>query len=76
MKKVAAALLLGVGSIAVLSGCSATETKTPDVQMNGKVPIFQVELENGKTLDCIYIRRVGPAEDPTGGPTCDWANAK
>jgi hypothetical protein len=76
-------LLLLAGSIFALTACSqdapAPSGTLKANQMTEYGPRaaeqFTVILKDGRTLECVYVSRESGGGS-TGGPSCDWANAK
>lgn len=73
MKKIVLAVA-AVLSIGLLSSCSAGDG-TPTFDGNKTAEVFKVKLSNGKSIDCIIIKK-GTGQSTYGGPSCDWANKK
>lgn len=63
--------LLAFAAVMILAGCGEAETK--DTKPISLVE-FEVQLEDGRTLDCVGTR--APDWDTKGGLSCDWANAR
>jgi hypothetical protein len=74
MKRV---LMLAAVAIAAmgLTGCGVGDADNVVLTDNYPADIFTVKLEDGRTMDCIFIRK-GMAQSSVGGPSCDWENAK
>ena len=69
LKKFAIALV-AVASIFTLSSCAA-EDETPTFDANQTAQVFNVKLTDGRTIDCIIIKK-GIGQSAYGGPSCDW----
>lgn len=58
-----------------LTGCSYPQVENVEVKDNTFSEIFTVRLDDGRSMDCIFLRQ-GQAQSSVGGPSCDWENAK
>ena len=81
MRTKTAAAFLAIVSGLTLSACGAEPNQGTPIPLNGSIESevsvdqFQMKLEDGRVVDCIYaeVHRGGAS---TGGPSCDWENAK
>lgn len=70
------ALVAFVTVVGSLTGCSPSPADAPTTVSSNeelKVKEFTLTLEDGSTVQCVYISE-GSGKFKTGGPSCDWAS--
>lgn len=72
MKKTLALVSL-VFTATLLTGCASSGSY--DYDESKVIPTFQVTLDDGRKMTCIFIEKV-MGDASTGGPSCDWDGAK
>ena len=68
---------IGLLLLLAVVGCTSTPpaSNTKSISENEIYPVYQIRLEDGRKLDCVYIA-IQFGNESTGGPSCDWENAK
>lgn len=76
MKRVLAIAALAFAAMG-LTACSNIDNVNRSFVIDVKEPVavYQVKLSDGRMIECIYLEK-GQAQSSTGGPSCDWSNAK
>lgn len=64
---------VAVASTLIIAGCAENKPISFDTDL--RIPVTKVTLEDGRILECIYLSQAS-GSDSTGGPSCDWENAK
>ncbi|QLF83268.1 hypothetical protein SEA_NICEHOUSE_24 [Rhodococcus phage NiceHouse] len=71
-------LVIGVAIMAALmAGCGVQPEQKSQEKISDltNIPTYKVYLQEGGYLRCVYLEQSGEYGG-TGGPTCDWSNAK
>lgn len=76
MKRLIVAAAIAIGAVVTLAGCTETPTGTTvqNTPIGVRVNPHYVDLPDGRTVLCLYEN--GANDSRSGGPSCDWANAK
>lgn len=76
IRKLSALIIIPVLAFG-LTACDDNRAATNgggDIQLSGFYE-KDVTLKDGRTVHCVYLKE-GGQQLATGGPSCDWANAK
>lgn len=77
MKTLKPVLIVALGIILLIAivGCGVSDPDNVVLTDNYPADTFTVKLDDGRVMDCIFIRK-GYSQSSVGGPSCDWENAK
>lgn len=75
MKRKLAAVALALAAALGLTACEDGTKTTPQGHNPERMEVVAVPLTNGRTVECVYLG-FGFGNASSGGPSCDWNNAR